>query len=70
MTHTLRTIVLALVLAATTAACGSGDDCAGFITINATPQQCAEMAERFGCASFEVEGPSCGLTACASCDGI
>jgi len=66
---TVLTLTLTLALAA--AACGGGDDgCAGYITINATPEQCAQIAERFGCTSYEVDGPSCGLTACVTCTDL
>lgn len=50
------------------AGCGSGDGCAGFISINVSPARCAELAEDFGCEGFEVDGPSCGLFACARCE--
>lgn len=67
----LRGALPALALALAAAACGGGDDgCAGYITINATPEQCAEIAERFGCTSYEVDGPSCGLTACVTCTNL
>jgi hypothetical protein len=49
--------------------CGSDDGCSGFISINASPDRCAELAEDLGCGSFEVTGPSCGLVACARCEG-
>ena len=49
-------------------ACGS-DDCGGFFSVNASPERCAEIAEEFGCGSFEVTGPTCGLVACARCEG-
>jgi hypothetical protein len=62
-----RRLVALLVLAL--GACG-GDDCAGFISVNATPEACAMLAEQFGCQSFDVEGTSCGLTACATCEGL
>jgi hypothetical protein len=61
-------VALALVLGA--AACGGGGDCAGFISVNATPAQCEALAEQFGCPSFEVDGPNCGLSACATCEGL
>jgi hypothetical protein len=51
------------------AACGSGDDCSGFVSINASPERCAQIAEELGCGSFEVTGPTCGLVACARCEG-
>ncbi len=68
----LRGTMLALALALAAPACGGGGDggCAGYITINATPEQCAEIAERFGCTSYEVDGPSCGLTACVTCTDL
>jgi len=60
---------LGVVLAA--ASCGGGDgDCAGFISVNVTPAECARLAEQFGCTGFDVDGPSCGLTACATCEGL
>lgn len=62
--------VLPLLLALGVAACGGGDSCEGYITINATPEECARIAEQFGCTSFDVSGPSCGLTACATCEGL
>jgi hypothetical protein len=49
--------------------CGS-DDCSGFISVNATPEECQRLAQQFGCSSFDVEGPSCGLLGCASCGGL
>ncbi|MBM4266973.1 MAG: hypothetical protein FJ144_10215 [Deltaproteobacteria bacterium] len=49
--------------------CGGDDDCSGFVSINAPPERCMELAEEFGCESFEVDGPSCGLVACARCEG-
>ena len=60
---------LALLLAAATG-CGNGNGCAGYIAINATPEECRRIAEKFGCASFDATGPSCGLQACARCNGI
>lgn len=51
-------------------ACGGGDDCAGLISINASAESCAAMAEELGCQSFEVNGPRCGLVACATCEGL
>jgi hypothetical protein len=67
-----RRILLGLALALAAAACGGGgdDDCAGYITINATPEQCAAIAEKYGCASYDVTGPSCGLTACVTCTDL
>lgn len=50
--------------------CGGGDDCAGFISVNASPAECQALAERFGCSSFDVDGPSCGLVACARCGDL
>ena len=45
-------------LATTGLACGGGDDgCDGFVTINARPEECEIRAERFGCSTFEVDGP-------------
>jgi hypothetical protein len=67
--HVLRPVALLLALGA--AACGGGgDSCEGYITINATPAECARIAEQFGCTSYDVTGPSCGLTACATCEGL
>ena len=40
------------------------------VAINATPAECARIAEQFGCTSYDVTGPSCGLTACATCEGL
>ena len=68
MASILRLALLALALG--TVACGSGNDCAGFISINATPASCEQLAQQFGCSDFTVDGPNCGLTACATCDGI
>jgi len=52
-----------------TLACGGGDDgCDAFVTINASPEECEIRAERFGCRSFEVDGPSCGLLGCVRCE--
>lgn len=67
-----RGLGVVLAFAVGLAACGGSDDggCAGYITINATPEQCARIAERFGCASYEVNGPSCGLTACVTCTDL
>lgn len=61
---------MSLALALVAAACGGGDDCSGYITINATPEQCAALAEQYGCTGFDVDGPSCGLTACARCGDL
>ena len=71
-TRRARGALLGLVLALGAAACGGGGDdgCAGYITINATPEQCADIAERYGCASYAVDGPSCGLTACVTCNDL
>lgn len=57
-------------LALTAAGCGGGDSCAGFITINVTPAECEARAEQFGCPQFEVTGTSCGLSGCATCEGL
>ena len=62
--------LLAVLLVAGVTACGGDDDCSGYITINATAAECARIAEQFGCTSFDVDGPSCGLTACATCEGL
>ena len=72
MTRLLKRSLLGLVLLLAASACGGGDDggCAGYITINATPEQCAAIAEKYGCTSYEVTGPSCGLTACVTCTDI
>lgn len=72
MTQLIRRSLAGLVLLLAASACGGGDDggCAGYITINATPEQCAAIAEKYGCASYEVTGPSCGLTACVTCTDI
>ena len=56
--------------AAALAGCGNGSGCAGYISINATPEECARIAEKLGCTSFDATGPSCGLQACARCNGI
>lgn len=69
MTTILRAAALAG-LVASAAACGGGDGCAGYITINATPDQCEAMAKEFGCPSFQVMGATCGLSGCATCDGL
>jgi hypothetical protein len=61
--------VVVLAMALFGSGCGSDDGCSGFISINASPERCAELAEEFGCGSFEVTGPSCGLVACARCEG-
>jgi len=59
-----------LPLAPLVAACGGSDGCGGFISINASPERCMALAEQFGCEGFEAtEGPSCGLVACARCEG-
>jgi hypothetical protein len=52
-------------------ACSGSTDCAGVISINATPAECEQIAERNGCTSFEVppESPTCGLLGCAVCEG-
>lgn len=60
---------LALGSLAILAGCGGNDGCAGFVTINATPPGCERLAEKFGCASFDASGPSCGLAGCARCNG-
>lgn len=62
-------VALVTLLALLPAGCG-GDDCAGFISVNATPAQCERLAEEFGCASFDAQGDNCGLTACARCEGL
>jgi hypothetical protein len=70
VTTILRTAVLAGLLACA-AACGGGSGCAGYITINVTPDQCEAMAKEFGCPSFQVTGATtCGLSGCATCDGL
>jgi hypothetical protein len=62
--------VAATVAVLVLAACGGGGTCSGFISINASPDRCMALAEEFGCEGFEVsEGPSCGLLACARCEG-
>jgi hypothetical protein len=65
----IRVRRLLLASALLLASCGSDDGCAGFISVNASPERCAELAEEFGCSSFEATAPSCGLVACARCDG-
>jgi hypothetical protein len=70
VTHALRRTLLALALLLAASACGGDDGCAGFISINATQEQCAALAAQYGCSSFEVEGPSCGLKACATCTDL
>ncbi len=64
-----RILAIAALLVAL-AGCGNGNGCAGYISINASPEECRRIAEKFGCASFDATGPSCGLQACARCDGI
>jgi hypothetical protein len=64
-----KALALAALLAAT-CGCGGGDDCGGFISINASPDECAALAMKFGCQSFEVDGPNCGLLACTTCGGL
>ena len=66
----LRVAMLGLVAAGSLAAsaCGSGDGCSGFITINASAERCVELAEKLGCDGFETDGPACGLFACARCE--
>ena len=64
------TVLLTALVSAALAGCGNGSGCAGYISINATPEECARIAEKFGCASFDATGPSCGLQACARCSGI
>ena len=62
--------ILVCATAALVAACGGSDGCGGFISINASPERCMALAEQFGCEGFEAtEGPSCGLVACARCEG-
>jgi hypothetical protein len=65
-----KALALAALLAATAGCGGGGDDCGGFISINASPDECAALAMKFGCQSFEVDGPNCGLLACATCGGL
>lgn len=68
MSRWMPTIALAAGLAL--AGCGGGDGCSGFFSVNASPERCRELAEEFGCEGFEPsEGPSCGLIACARCEG-
>ncbi|MDG2306883.1 MAG: hypothetical protein P8R42_20010 [Candidatus Binatia bacterium] len=65
----LAAIAATMWLATTGLACGGGDDgCDGFVTINARPEECEIRAERFGCSTFEVDGPSCGLFGCIRCE--
>ena len=74
MKHSIERVAGALALAALLAAAsgcgGGGDDCGGFISINASPDECAAIAMKFGCQSFEINGPNCGLLACANCGGL
>ena len=63
-------VIAVCATAALVAACGGSDGCGGFISINASPERCMALAEQFGCEGFEAtEGPSCGLVACARCEG-
>lgn len=48
---------------------GNGDDCDGFVTINAPVEECNARAERLGCDTVEVNGPTCGLFGCVRCTG-
>jgi hypothetical protein len=65
-----RGSVVGAIVAVVSAGSGCGsDDCGGFVSINASPERCAEIAEELGCGSFEVTGPTCGLVACARCEG-
>ncbi len=48
---------------------GNGDDCDGFVTINAPVEECNARAERLGCDTVEVDGPRCGLFGCVRCTG-
>jgi hypothetical protein len=57
-----------LALAALLSGCGSGDGCTGFVSINVSPERCAELAEDFGCDGFDSEGLTCGLFGCARCE--
>jgi len=68
----LRAFTIATAVAAPllVAGCGGGDDCSGLITVNTSPAECEALAARFGCGRFTVDGPSCGLFACASCGDL
>jgi hypothetical protein len=62
---------LCVAVALAAGACGGGDDCSGFISVNASPAECEALAERFGCSGFDVEGPGgCGLLGCVSCGDL
>ncbi|MFM7143763.1 MAG: hypothetical protein ACKO2K_17800 [Alphaproteobacteria bacterium] len=65
-----RVLAAAIGLGLSLAGCGNGSGCAGYISINASPEECARIAEKYGCASFDAAGPNCGLQACARCNGI
>jgi hypothetical protein len=60
---------VALVLALLGSGCGS-DDCSGVLTFNVNEAECESLADRFGCSSFEIDGPRCGLFGCASCGDL
>lgn len=63
-----RAAALAVALA-TAAGCGGGD-CTGFVSVNASPAECERLARQSGCNAFDASGPSCGLSGCATCDGL
>ena len=66
----LRLAALVIAASAALAACGGGDNCSGFIGINAPAAECEALAEKFGCTNFDVEGPTCGLFGCARCEDV
>lgn len=52
------------------AACGGGDGCAGFISVNVDAETCRELAEQNGCSGVDVTTGSCGLFGCATCGDL
>lgn len=62
-------MVVAALAGTLVAGCGGGDGCTGFVSVNVSPAECERLAAKFGCSSFDVDGPTCGLAGCATCGG-
>jgi hypothetical protein len=65
----LSAALLVTAVAVAAPGCG-GDDCSGVLSFNVDPAECESLAEQFGCSSFDIDGPSCGLFGCATCGDI